>query len=324
MDMKAGDKKLYRIANVYRVWMIAPLVAWFCMLSMPFLLRMKMTGSINDFMFIFVLVTLSGILLVIEAFTDKVVTSPSGMEIISLFRHRSVRWEDASLVENNPFGFVTLIFSLPPDTPKRTFFTFRLQPPYTRILISPYIEDFHSSSLIKDIQIFAPDLKIMEAVKGKKSLKPYQKTSLIGLYLLVCFILNLPIAVFARNIALFMEDHWIKGTGFVLIMGSMGLMGAIIGSSFQLMEYSGILGSIGSKAEIDRYVFSYYWSPVIGPLLVLLLGILIFVISYFMHYQVQDANVGVLNLLALIVGFYAPNLYRTFGKTESALPTNRG
>ncbi|RPJ71417.1 MAG: hypothetical protein EHM20_14630 [Alphaproteobacteria bacterium] len=314
--MKVEIKKSYRIVNTYRVWMIAPVVAWLCMLSMPFLLRMEMTGSVIDFIFVFVLVTLLGLILVIEAFTDKIVTSSSGIEIITLFRHRSLSWEDAILVENNPFGFVALIFSFPRGIPQRTFLTVRLQPAYIRILISPFIEDFHTSSLIKDIEMFAPDIKIMEAVKDKKSMKPYQKISLMGLYLLVCFIINLPIAVIARNLAILMEDNWIKGTGFILIMSSMGLLGAIIGGSFQLMEYSGILRSIGSEAEINRYVSSFYWSPVIGPLFVLLLGILIFAILYLLHYQVQDVNVAILNLLAFIVGFYASKLYRTFRKDE--------
>jgi hypothetical protein len=307
------NKKNYYMSSSWRLLMIIPGIGLFCILLIPFLPGMKMTGSINDVIGLITLFSFLWVLITAEALTGKIVTSPAGIEWHTFFMRFSASWKDAHHVETNPFGFLSLVFSQPHHPSKRSFSWLRQFSPYRKIQILPYIEDFHTSGLIKDIEFYAPVVKVMEEVKDRKSFQFHQKISSISLYLLFCFIISVPMGSFARNLAIYIENYWLNGAGFILIMGFYGWWSAVIAGGFQLLRYA-VLQNYENKSEINRYALSLYWSPLIGTFLAMLSGILLYAAFSFFHYRVQNVSVGWQILPAFIAGLIAAGLYRKMNK----------
>jgi hypothetical protein len=314
----SDNKKNYFMSTSWRLITIVPGIGLFCILLFPFLPGIKVTGSINDVIGPIILFGFLWVLITIEAFTGKIVSSPTGIEWRTFFVRLSANWKDAHHVETNPFGFVSLVFSQPHDPSKPFFSRLRQFSPYRKIQISPYIEDYHTSGLIKDIELCAPIVKMMDEVKDRKSLQFHQKISSIGLYLLFCLIIGIPMAYFAKNLAINIDNNWLRGAGVIVNMSSFGWMGAIIGSGFQLLRYT-VLQTYENKSEINRQVLSFYWSPLIGTFLAMLSGILIFAAFSFSHYPVQNAPVFIYNLPAFVAGYIAAGLYRKMSKKKKLI-----
>jgi len=310
------NKKNYFMSTSWRLLMIVLGMGLFCTLLFPLLPGMKVKGSINDVIGLIILFGFLWALITIEAFTGKIVSSPTGIEWHTfLFIRLSASWKDAHHIETNPFGFVSLVFSQPYHPTRRIFSSLGKVNPYRKIQISLYIEDYHTSGLIKDIELYAPIVKVMDEVKDRKSLQFHQKISSIGLYLLFCLIIGIPMAYFAKNLAINIDNNWLRGAGVIVNMGSFGWMGAIIGSGFQLLRYT-VLLTYQNKSEVDRYALSYYWSPLIGTFLAMLSGILIYAAFSFSHFPVKNAPIFIFNLPAVMAGFIAASLYRKMSKKK--------
>ena len=239
MTREVLPRKTYPLAPSWRNVLIASGLLLALIPVLPFMLNSKLTGTIADFVCLFIFVYGFTAISVWYGLRTRLVTSPMGIECYALGLLASATWDTAERVDVNAFGIVNLVFSQPYARSRLFSWYTRGLGLYRLMQISPFVPDWQTTELLQDIRRYAPHVVIPNELANRpKVLLRYQPSTLIIYYLAALSL----VGILSRIVYLsFPELDWslgIQGANLTLwSMASTGWLGGIVGGAATLPDY---------------------------------------------------------------------------------------
>lgn len=264
---------VYILAKTWRYLMIIPSVILFLLFwSLFFFAGGSLDMPFGAWMLLIVVSAISGGV-IYGALTSKIVTSPEGIENLSLGIHVRATWDKVEKIEFAPDGFVNLHFKEPVYT-NRVAKILRILYPYDKtIMLSPYTGELATSNLLKDLAKYVPNSNIPTFVaQQKQGIKTYQEAGVIGLYYLGWFVVWSLFALgFQKRTQEFLTSSGLPNTDPILNFIGISLVAGLFFNAIALLRrYNAEIIGLDEN-EISRKARTYY----LGPLVMIVISFLI-------------------------------------------------
>lgn len=287
---------VYKVARTWQYLMAGASVALILVCLLP-----VFAGEIS-IDYIGSVLVVGGILGVLSygVMASKIITSPDGIEYRSFGLRVQGTWDQVEKMDINPYGFVNLRF-------KKSLFKNRLAKglfhPFAydkTIQLSPYLDDLATSKLLHDIEKYIPANRLPKSLaKHKRSHKPYQRVSTIGLYylgwvpFLILLIITLP--KWAKDLEASGLSHIPSVSQVTVISLFVGLLANAVG----LLGYNSDIADL-TENNISHLARAYYLGPIVAFLLGFLIGIGMWFIIRAGLIVVSENSYGMFSLIGIL------------------------
>ncbi len=273
-------KNTYILARTWRYVLIVSSVGLVILSILPIFFG-NFAGKASDFIRSAIIIGGISGTLTYGIVTSKIITSPEGIETVSFGLRVQATWDKVEKVDINPYGFANLYFKESLYKNKLVNSLLRPLASDRTIQLSPFIDDFASSNLIKDVAKYIPNSNIPEFITEKKSsTKNFQKVGTIGLYYLgFFFLLNLFAFVFRKGIE-YMKASGLQNTTLVSYIMITSLTLGLVFNGIGLLGYYAEISKL-QDSEISHKARTHYLSPIIALLLGFVGGVIIWAVLQF-------------------------------------------
>jgi hypothetical protein len=292
-------KTYYELAQTWRYLLIGSSVGLVVMFLLHPLLG-NISGKPSDFLWAALIVGLISGGFTYGAVTNKIVTSPEGIENVYFGIKVKASWDKVERVDINSYGFVNLFFK--ESLFKSQFVNSLLRPlAYNRtIQLSPFMDNLATSNLLKDIASYVPNSNIPEfVVEQKTTKKEYQKVGTIGLYYFGWFMVLVVLSFLSRIGSEHLETAGIANANVISYILIISLMIGLLVNGLGLIGFNAEIADMNEN-DISRKARTHYLSPFVTILLSLLIGIGILVVLNSRSITVErESNFA---LVAMLIG----------------------
>jgi hypothetical protein len=217
MTLEVLPRKTYRLAPSWRNVFIACGLLLGPIPVLPLMLKSKVTGTIVDFVCLFLFVYGLAAMSLWYGLRTRLVSSPTGLERYALGLRTSATWDTAERVDVNAFGIVNLVFSQP-YARSRLFGWYTHPLGLDRLMqISPFVADWQTGELWKDIRHYAPHVVIPgELANRPKVLLRYQPSTLMIYYLVALSLIGVLSRLVYLSFPALNQSLGIQGANFTI------------------------------------------------------------------------------------------------------------
>jgi hypothetical protein len=241
----------------------AQAIFWLCgivfmlMPLFPLLPGVKVTGPATDWLVFSSIFIGVGLLSIVYGVSTRIITSPQELTTSSVGVSIRISWDNIERIENNQFGVVNLILRRPLSYGCLANWYLRLMGLDRLVQISPFVDDWQTSELAKDIQAYAPHATIPPELLNQPVTPAFYRISIILMYYLLSLLLLGPIMALLRSLV---EET----VGIPVAPLGMGAIGALVAGASSLFVYSGIARDYSDIRQLRRPVILLYLQPAIG------------------------------------------------------------
>lgn len=217
-----------------------------------------------------------------------------------------INWDNIERIENNLFGVVNIVLRRPLSYGCLVDWYARLMGLDKLVQISPFVDNWQTSELVKDIQTYSPHANLPPELLNQPATPALYRISIILVYYLVSLLLLGPIIALLRNL--------VENTvGIPVAPLGMGAMGALVAGASSLFVYSGIARDYSDIRQLRRPVILLYLQPVIGIGIGIVAGLVLWLILSQAGYDggtlLRKSN-SIPNLLIFMLGLLQIRFYR--------------
>jgi len=273
----------YKLTKTWQYFLIVPPVCLLLLCWLPVFFGDVLSGIPGAAWVLLVIISGIAGLLIYGTRISKIITSPEGIESVILGIQVKAKWDKVIRIDTIG-GYITLICEESIYRNKLANYFPRFLVSNKAIQLSPFIDDFATSNLLKDVVKYVPNANIPEfAAQQRHWTKTNQKAGVIGLYYFGWFTAWWLFGVFFQDAV---EEHLaslrVSNAGPILTFVGVSLVIGLFVSTMSLVQRynTAIVNSDGK--EIVHKARAYYLSPLVTILIscVVAIGIWTFEKTY--------------------------------------------